>query len=89
MSFRQALNGKMLIGVFNDMTSSGATLGFDIPTQFGGKIDPNKAVAFMSVEDPAAGSFSYRISSFTSSRIEFVPSTVVNVGDVVRVTIVS
>lgn len=93
MSFHAALNGKVLCGTFTGLNElAAAEFGFDIPPEYVGRIDPQRSVAFLMVEDdtPAGGAvFSYEITQFTSSRINFAASFAIEPADLVRVLIVS
>lgn len=80
----------MLIGVFDDLIIFPTIIfGFDIPTKFGGRLDINRAVVFMSMErNGFVSPLRYRIHSFTTSRVEFEVDTI-SAQETIRVLIVS
>ncbi len=91
MSFRAALEGKVLIGMFEiPATFPLIPFGFDIPAGLCGRVDPNTAVVFMAAMGAGiVQPIRYRVHSFTSSRVEFAISSFAAPPDTIYILIVS
>lgn len=90
MSFRTALDGKMIIGTFSGINADADVLfQFDFPGKYIGKINPKTAVVFFSVEDfNSTGDFRYVIYEFTTSHIQIAASFRVDPEDILRLLII-
>jgi len=86
MALRAALNGKIITGRFTGLTGTTITIAFDGTL---GRVNPLQSAVSLSIIDASDdATFSYRITSFTSSQIVFEVSTALVADDVVLFSLI-